>query len=71
MIKFTLEQVLKDKGISMYALAKKTGVRPNTIGQWVTDSGFEVKSITIETLERICVALECQPGDLIKFVDEK
>ncbi|CAM4518596.1 helix-turn-helix domain-containing protein [Paenibacillus xylanexedens] len=70
MIKFTLDEVLKDKGMTMYALAKKSGVRPNTIGQWVTGNGAEVKSITIDTLERICLALECKPGDIIKMIDE-
>ena len=70
MIKFTLDEVLKDKGMTMYALSKRSGVRPNTISQWVTDHGVDVKSITIDTLVRICLALDCQPGDLLKFVNE-
>jgi len=28
----------------------------------------EVEKISMETLERLCIALECQPGDLFVFV---
>ncbi len=30
----------------------------------------KVKGVRIETLEKICDALECQPGDLLEFVKE-
>jgi putative transcriptional regulator len=26
-----------------------------------------VKGVRFETLEKICVALECQPGDLLEY----
>lgn len=28
----------------------------------------EVEKISMETLDRLCIALECQPGDLFVFV---
>ncbi|MDY8021726.1 helix-turn-helix domain-containing protein [Paenibacillus sp. SEL1] len=70
MIRFTLEEMLKKREMSMYALSKSSGIRPNTISQWVTNGGVDVKSITIETLERICSVLDCQPGDLIKYISQ-
>lgn len=30
----------------------------------------KVKGVRFETLEKICQALECQPGDLLEFSDE-
>ncbi|MDC3348124.1 MAG: helix-turn-helix transcriptional regulator [Paracoccaceae bacterium] len=30
----------------------------------------KVKGVRFETLEKICDALECQPGDLLEFVKE-
>jgi putative transcriptional regulator len=30
----------------------------------------KVKGVRFETLERICAFLQCQPGDLLVFVDE-
>ncbi|MCV9948274.1 helix-turn-helix domain-containing protein [Paenibacillus sp. BT-177] len=68
MIRFTLEEMLKKREMSMYALSKSSGIRPNTISQWVTNEGVDVKSITIETLDRVCSVLDCQPGDLIKYI---
>ncbi|WP_223264236.1 helix-turn-helix domain-containing protein [Paenibacillus sp. IHB B 3084] len=56
--------------MSMYALAKKSGIRSNTISQWVSDCGADVKSITLDTLDRICAALDCQPGELLKYVKD-
>lgn len=70
MIRFTVEEMLKQRGMSMYALSKSSGIRPNTISQWVADSGVDVKSITIETLERVCAALNCQPGDLLRYIPD-
>lgn len=70
MIRFTVEKALSKRGMSMYALSKITGVRPNTISQWASKEGADVKSITIETLDKVCDALDCQPGDLLKFVRE-
>jgi putative transcriptional regulator len=67
MIRFTVEEMLKVRGMSMYALSKASGIRPNTVGQWVANSGVDVKSITIDTLDRVCAALDCQPGDLLKY----
>ncbi len=54
----------------MYVLAKKLGIRPNAISQWVSDGGVDVKSITLDTLNRICAALDCQPGELLKYVKD-
>jgi putative transcriptional regulator len=31
----------------------------------------KVKGVRFETLERICEFLQCQPGDLLKFVPEE
>ncbi|MEK4432006.1 helix-turn-helix transcriptional regulator [Paenibacillus sp. FSL M7-0802] len=70
MIRFTLEEMLKKREMSMYALSKNSGIRPNTISQWVTSEGADVKSITIETLDRVCSVLDCQPGDLIKYIPQ-
>jgi len=31
----------------------------------------KAKAIRFSTLEAICKALECQPGDILEFTDEK
>jgi putative transcriptional regulator len=31
----------------------------------------KVKGIRFETLERLCAALQCQPGDLLEYVPDE
>ncbi len=31
----------------------------------------KVKGVRFETLEKICTALDCQPGDLLEFVEKE
>ncbi|MGG3925698.1 helix-turn-helix transcriptional regulator [Metabacillus fastidiosus] len=75
MIKFKLEDLLNKKGMTMYSLAKATGVRPNTISQWFNNESLEddkkVKSISVETLDKICTILECEIEDIIQFIPNK
>ncbi|TPE68943.1 helix-turn-helix domain-containing protein [Halalkalibacterium halodurans] len=75
MIVIKLGELLDKRGITMYQLGKMTGVRPNTISQWVNDAelqreGKGVRSITRETLEAFCEALECDVSDLIEYRDK-
>jgi putative transcriptional regulator len=73
MIRFKLAELLENKGKTMYWLSRETGVRPNTISQWVNNDQLEeskkVKSISVETLENVCSALECKIEDVIEIVN--
>ncbi|WGU92069.1 helix-turn-helix transcriptional regulator [Paenibacillus dendritiformis] len=75
MIKFNLDRVLEQRGMTMYQLGKVTGIRPNTISQWVNNEqyrgeGKDVKSISVDVLDRICKVLKCTVGDLIEYVPD-
>ena len=59
MIKIELEKLLA--GRSLYWLSQETGVRWPTLAAM---SNGEARRIDIDALERICKALDCQPGDL-------
>ncbi|MNJ70047.1 hypothetical protein D3C77_664620 [compost metagenome] len=59
----------------MYQLSKATKVRPNTISQWVNNEelraeGKEVKSISVEVLNAICLELDCTPNDLLQITKD-
>ncbi|MCM3728713.1 helix-turn-helix transcriptional regulator [Neobacillus cucumis] len=75
MIKFKLNEVLERKGKTMYWLSKTTGIRPNTISQWANNETLkmedQVKSITIDNLDKICTALECEIEDLFQHIKNK
>jgi len=61
-IKFRLNELLEERGQTLYWLWKQTGIRYATI--WQMGKG-EVVRLKMDTLDRICEVLECQPGDLL------
>jgi putative transcriptional regulator len=66
MIRFRLNELLEERGQTLYWLWKQTGVRWATV--WQIGKG-EVARLNIDALDRICEALECQPGDLLVRVE--
>lgn len=64
MIKFKLKRVLADREMTQRELAEKTGIRPPTISAMATG---KIGRVPVDALERICAALECQPGDLMEY----
>lgn len=48
-------------------LAEIIGITPQNLS--VLKSG-RAKAIRLETLDKICRALECQPGDILEFDEE-
>ena len=63
-----LDKLLANKKRSFYWLAKETGVSHTTL--WRLKKGKAV-GINFETLEKICRALKCQPGDVLFLTNNK
>ena len=63
-----LDKLLAKEKRSFYWLAKETGVSHTTL--WRLKKGKAV-GINFETLEKICRALRCQPGDILSLSNEK
>jgi putative transcriptional regulator len=68
MIEIRVDQLLEAHGRTFYWLAKETGISHTTL--WRFKKG-KALGINFETLEKICRVLNCQPGDLLTFVNEK
>jgi len=68
MINLRLTEVLEKRGKTLYWLWKRTGVRYATI--WQMGKGG-VARLNMDTLDRICEALECQPGELLVRVESR
>ena len=47
-------------------LAERTGLSPATIQSMATRQGYNA---SLATIERICIALHCTPGDLLHLED--
>ena len=68
MIKITLNEALQKKGRSVYWLTQNSGVPHVTL--WKLSKAETQNSINLPVLSRICAALRCEPGDLLKFVPD-
>lgn len=64
MIRIKLSRVLGEKRIKQKTLAEMTGLSPNTVFNLYHE---KTRSIDFETLDKICIALDCSPGDLLEF----
>jgi len=62
MIRIRIDELLKERERSFYWLAKETGVSHTTLWRLKKD---KAQGITFNTLERVCKALKCQPGDVL------
>jgi putative transcriptional regulator len=68
MIEIRVDELLEARERSFYWLAKETGISHTTL--WRLKKG-KALGINFDTLEKICRALGCQPGDVLTLANEK
>jgi len=59
---------LAKRKMSVGEFAEKVGLTPANVA--VLKNG-RAKAVRFSSLESICRVLECQPGDLLEFVDDR
>src|SRR5262249_36236918 len=65
MIKVAIREMAEKRGItSSYQLMKALNVPPSQAVKWFNN---DLESISLRTLDRLCVLLKCRPNDLLKF----
>ncbi len=68
MINIRLDYVLLDKRMKLKDLAKATGLAVNNLSILKTN---KARAIRFSTLNSLCKALNCTPGDLIEYVPDE
>ena len=68
MIEIRVDQLLAEHGRTFYWLAKESGISHTTL--WRLKKG-KALGINFETLEKMCQALKCQPGDVLALANGK
>lgn len=63
-----LDRVMADRKMSSLELAEKVGISPVNISRIKTG---RLKGIRFSTLEAMCEALHCKPGDIIDWMDDE
>jgi putative transcriptional regulator len=66
-IRINLDVMLARRKIKSYELAAKIGITPQNLS--ILKTG-KARAIRMETLAAICRHLQCQPGDLLEYVEE-
>jgi putative transcriptional regulator len=67
-IRINLDVMLARRKIKSNELATKIGITPQNLS--ILKTG-KARAIRLETLEAICRHLQCQPGDILEYIDEK
>ncbi len=67
MINVRLDYVLLDKRMKLKDLARATGLAVNNLSILKTN---KARAIRFSTLNGLCKALNCTPGDLIEYVPD-
>ncbi len=62
-----LDVVMAQRKMSLSELAEKVDL---TLANLSILKTGKARAIRFSTLEAICLALECQPGDILAFVEE-
>jgi putative transcriptional regulator len=68
MINIRLDYVLLDRRMKLKDLAEATGLAVNNLSILKTN---KARAIRFSTLDSLCKALNCGPGDLIEYVPDK
>lgn len=64
MIYITLDVMLAKRKVGLVELAARVGITPANLS--ILKNG-KAKAIRLETLEKICRELDCQPGDILEY----
>lgn len=61
-----LFKLLEEKGITTYKIRKENIISQGSLTKMKNGEG----NIDTRTLERLCKVLNCQPGDIMEYVEE-
>jgi len=67
-IKVNLDLMLVKRGMKLSELSQRVDITLANLSILKTN---KAKAIRFSTLESVCQALDCQPGDLLEYVPEE
>ena len=68
MIVIRLDVMLAKRKMSVTELSEKLGITMANVS--ILKNG-KAKAIKLETMDKICRILDCQPGDILEYVPEE
>lgn len=67
MIVTRLDRVLADRKVTSKELSERIGISQVNLSRLKTG---KINAVRFSTLEAICQALDCQPGDLLEYIPD-
>ncbi len=67
MIKNNLSKLMGEKRIRIAEMQRLTGLNVNTIIRFYYDKN---KNVSIDTINRLCKALDCNTQDLLEYISD-
>jgi putative transcriptional regulator len=67
-IRIRLDRILLDRGITLTELADRVGITLVNLSVFKTN---RARAVRFSTLDALCKALNCQPGDLIEYAPDE
>ncbi|MDX8047029.1 helix-turn-helix transcriptional regulator [Gracilibacillus sp. S3-1-1] len=67
-IRIHIDVILAKRKMSVTELSNKVGI---TMANLSVLKNGKAKAIRLSTLDAICKALDCQPGDILEHIDEE
>lgn len=68
LIVVNVDVMLARRKMSSATLAEKVGITQANLS--ILKTG-KAKAVRFSTLEAVCMALDCQPGDILEYIDEQ
>ena len=66
-IQINLDVMMAKRKIGLTELAKEVDI---TLANLSILKNGKAKAVRLETLDAICKALECQPGDILEYIED-
>ena len=68
MIVFHIDVMLAKRKMSLTELSERVGITMANLSILTTG---KARAVRLETLNRLCAALDCQPADLLEYLPDK
>ncbi|WP_164214340.1 helix-turn-helix transcriptional regulator [Virgibacillus sp. YIM 98842] len=68
MIRINLDVMMAKRKMSLNKLSELVDITPANLSILKNEKG---KAIRFTTLDALCKALDCQPGDLLEYIEEE
>ena len=62
-----LDQIMADRKMSLNELADRVGITNVNMSRIKTG---KIKAVRFSTLNAICKVLQCEPGDILKYIED-